>query len=746
MRLTFAGLPLAGGFLVALLSITPTAVGQTLESDFYKARFLQTDAGELEAALALYERVTHHPYDRVAERAESDSALQRRAQVAIEEIREDLASAEFSRLMPSETIFFAELNRPGAKLGSLLKELGLLSDSSGEVGLGISPRLLDAALGMRGAAVALTAIDPNGGPPEGIVVLHPGDQDALRGVIETAIGNGGRPVEPIRGAQTWSVEGESFVCLTRRLVIASRSRDQIAGVIGRLHGDSTASFADADSMQSDSARRDDDLMFFHLNAEPVLPLLRHALEQEAKRDPEVALAMTFLDIDSLVGVTGRVDVESSGIDLQLTLELEEGHRNLAFNLLRTPPLQAHTLRGIPEGVAFFLATSLNTPSAVAPPSGDPDRPIVTAMDFGREVFANIVDIAVFGMAPGTDSSKGSPMPDVVASIRVNDGRRSRSLWNFVLGLVSQSSGAASNEPVMDEIAGRTVERFSIEGVPVYLFTAEKELLISPSRSALERTFAARAAGKTVLEDPLFEDSLAGLRPDTNFALLASPARCARIARRYSSAQEAREIDHAVAVLQDTVIFLGCGQSDTELSLAARITNLPDVSPLLAHWIQERQGQVARSDAPRVTASESKVRETQGSRGDFEELLAKGRYRAAEQVAMARAKALGDDAKALNNLAWELLTEDRMAGKFDEAARKIALRANELSEYSDWALLDTLALAEFRIGKLDSAVDLQRKAVSLAQGTQSEREVRQTLERYLQSASQVKAEQQASGAQ
>jgi len=704
------------GLCAAALALTASAHAQGGADAFYRAHYLHNEEGRLEDALELYRR------------AAQDDGLSRelrsKARAAAAEIREDLACADFTRLMPAETILYVELDRPGQRLGGLLEELGLLAD--GETpGLGISPRLLEAALDLRGAAVAITAIDPQGGPPEGVLLLHPGNQDALRGLIETAVGNGGQPVEPIGDSPTWSIEGEAFVTLTRRLVVASRQREAIAGVLSKMRGDRSASFAQAESLQRAADLRGDDLLFFHLNAEPVMPWIQQALAEEARRDPEVGMAMAFLDPESLAGVTGRLGVGRTGLALDVALELEEGHQNLAFNLLRTPALEERSLRSVPGGVAFFLASSLNRPGAVAPPSGDAERPIVTAMDFGREVFANIVDVTVFGLPP-SKGSNGAPIPDVVASIHVNDGQRSRALWDFVLGLVSKSSDGAAAEPSHERVAGVDVERYSIHGVPVYLHTGDHELLLTASRSALERTLAAREGGSSVLDDPMYGESLEALGRDRNLVVLVSPARCAAMARAHAPAHDRAELDRAAQVLQDTVFCFGAGQTDTRLSLSARVANVPDVSPLLVQWMEERRGAVARyapAPAAPVTAN------APAGRDGVADLLAAGDLSAARELARVHAKQLGQDAVALNDLAWALLTEERFGGALDDVALTVSRRSNELDAHSSWALLDTLALAEFRGGDVERAVELQRKAVELARDSGREAEVLAPLERY-----------------
>lgn len=733
--------------LLALSALGPTGLAQGGQDAFYRAYFLQHEGreqagGGLEAAAQLYREA-------LADRA-LPAGLRERARRALREVQEDLATADFARLCPADTLFYVEVNHPGEELGHLLNQLGLLRADGGS-DLGVSPRLLEGALGLRGAALAITQLDPEGGPPEGVLLLHPGDREVFRGLLETGLAGGGQPTEALGGHPTWILEEGAHATLTSRLCILGSGPDLIEDVLGRLEGGG-GSLAETAGMQRVSELRQNDLLFFHANAEPVLPLLRYALEQEARRDPDAAMAMNFIDVDSLRSLSGRLALGPDGVALDLALDLADGHRNLLFNLLRTPPVGESTLALVPGGAAFFAATSLNEAAPVTPVGGTRERPIVTAMDFGREIFANLVDVVVYGLPP---SPEGPPLPDVVVALRVNDASRSKALWNFVLGLASQKAGAPDMEPEEVLIAGLPAERYLLEGLPVYLVTREHEMLVSPSRSALERSLAARAEGRTASRDALLARGMSALPSDATLALVIAPGRCAQMALPFAATHETGELELAADLLRETVFGLGLQQSDTRLGLTARLLGLPDVEPLLARELRrnrraprERALAVAPlSSAPQPASiqppstqpasiqparDEAHAASLAELRARFDDLAAEASRRpAAEATARALIDQMGSAPLELNDFAWSLLTESRYGERFDELARLAARRANELTDHGNWALLDTLALAEFKAGEVDRAIELERRALELVRGTGREAEVREMLERFLE---------------
>lgn len=724
--------PLALLAALALLASARPAFGQSADDLFHRAYYLEHERADLEGALALYREAA----------TKGSAELRARAARAASALEEDLAAADFARLLPGDALAYFELSRPGERVEALLGQLGLLLPEHGGDATtadacarryGVSPLLVRGLLGLRGAAVAITAVDPRGGPPEGVAVLHPGHLDLLRGLVETALPNGAEPAEPIGGFATYRVEGEVWVTLTERLVVASRERGLVAAVLERLAGRRDDSLAAQESLRPALELRGDDLLFFCVNAQPLLPLLHEQIERASRSDPGLATAVAFCDIDSLRGLTGRLGVGADGLQLDVALDLAPEHRNLAFNLLRKPTLERRTLELVPHGAAFFLATTLNEPA----PPGTPraaGEPIVTAMDFGREVFANVVDAALVGLPP----DGGGPLPDVAAVVRVNDPRRSRALWNFVLGVAAQASGGASMEPEHVSVGGTDVERYAIGGVPILLAVGEDSVTLSPSAGALARVLGARASHRSVLDDAAFAGALDGLRRDSTLAFCGQVGRLAAMAEPHVPEEQRAELAPYVAVLEGTSLSVALEHTSTRLALHARLCGLPDLSGLAAQAIERHHG-----TAPPDTWATSKVgraapkpaeafapTELAAARSAFESIAHEpGRTDDARALGRVVLAAAGDDPSYLNDLAWALLTEERYRGAFDELALAMSKRSNELTGHSQWHFVDTLALAHFEIGEVERAIELEERALELVGQGSRRSEVERALERF-----------------
>jgi thiol-disulfide isomerase/thioredoxin len=89
----------------------------------------------------------------------------------------------------------------------------------------------------------------------------------------------------------------------------------------------------------------------------------------------------------------------------------------------------------------------------------------------------------------------------------------------------------------------------------------------------------------------------------------------------------------------------------------------------------------------------------------------------------------DDAQMLNMIAWTIVDDKRVKHRNFDFALKAALRANELTEDKDPAILDTVARAYYESGNLHKAIKWQTKAVESSAGTPYEEDLKKALMKY-----------------
>lgn len=748
-------------FVVAvLLAVTVTsgsAQAATSADQFHRAYYLDMEESDWAAAAKLYKQALKDEG--------LDAGLRKVAKTRLAVCREELAARDFARLVPENTLIYAEFSEPGAQLERLVNQLGLLSDTSepvvlgaGETRIAVSPVLIRELMGMRGVAVAVTAFDFMKQEPTGVVIVHPGNLEVVRGLLETGLPIGGTAVDPILGYATYDIEGEAFLTLTSRLIIASPSRNEIKGVIKRLRGKEKSSLADNPNVAEDLAGRDQSMVFFCANARPLMSMANVMMTAAGQAAPEIAAARVVLDPESLRSLVGQAGVSDDGLFLDMSLSLADGHQNMLYNFLRTPPIHQDTLRAVPSGAAAFVASALNDPptkDAVVSNTGG-DR-IVTALDFGREVFANLTSVAVFALPPdGPQKSSKVPVPDVGAVLTVNDPSKSELLWTQMLGLASLATGGGAIEGTPVELSGATVRTFRLpEGITVYLATTGHDLILTSSKSAMKRSLHAKKSGESVLDDPSFASTIGQITPSATKAVYVHPGRLMKIAANFEpeAAAASQQFGH---LLDNTVASFVVDHARDRLHLGLSLTGLPNVGPFITEQIamQKRKQGLERTFWAAV-----KSKEWNKALATADEIIAaephnlkmhENRCRilayrqpdreAAEACFEAYYAKVENGATALNNLAWALLTEAKFKKEWDDVALKMSQRSNELTKQKNWMFVDTLALAKFRNGMIDEAIELQKKAIALA-GDKASDELNERLAQFEQAAGGEKVAKQ-----
>ncbi len=731
--------------VIAVAFLCPLSNSLAIAGDaqdlYYQAYFLEQEKGDFAAAAKLYSQVAAAP--------DVGANLKSEARARLAACREEIASSDLLRLMPPDALAYAELNRPGEQVGRLLKSLGLLAGDQPQLKAGagrriaVSPVLLKELLGLRGVAVAITGFDPRNEMPTGVAVINPGNLQVLRGILESVLPAAAETVESTRGRQTFFVpDAHLFVCLTSRLIIASPDRNEISNVLGRLDGTVKESLATVRDLPEAFAQRDDSLVFFCANARKIIPLLNKTLGM----GDDFARARAILDLDSLRWVTGRAGVNGDGVFIELAVRMDAGHHNLAYNLARTPPISSETFASVPKGAAVFVAGALSEPGTQyrRPSDGDGGRPTITGLDIGREFFANVKDFAIFALPPkGDGRSEGPPIPDVAAVIRVHDSSRSEALWTQILGIASMAAGAPTSDGKTVAIGGIDATAYEFPpGVTILVGTKDDKLFIATTREAFRRAGAAGKKGSSILNDEAFASSLSSLGENASKVAFVNPGRCLQIGRQFMGEGERQKTEPFVDLLSRTIVAVRTNESEQELRITAQVSGLPDIGPLVSGLIErEAQGGRGRHEsrsarrsgdgddaAKTVTHSIIDSGDPQDDRQRFEALARDpARREAALKLAEKIAKSLSDNPPDLNNFGWELLTNDRYRNQFDALALRLAQQACEQTDYKSWALLDTLALANFRAGKIDDAIKLQEKAVALQGGDNAE--LNESLARY-----------------
>lgn len=585
-----------------ILAIAPTASAQeAAEADFQRAFFLEEHENDLAAAAAAYRKVV-----------ESDRApaqLKQQAAGRLAAINEDLATVDLASLMPPEALAYVEVSGLGEHAEELVRMLNLQADSTatssrGSVPLGdgfylperitISPALLAELKNVRGIAAAVTGVCPEG-CPLGVAIIHPGDSNIVRGLVESAV-QVLQPVEPIGGFATYTFQEQVWIVQTARLVVVGSSRDEVAATVARISGDATPRLSESESFAHVGADREDAMLFAWVSGPRAVEQLRGVLRGE-----EAMIANAVLDLDHLQSASFAIGPTEHGLAVQVKVELDEGHHNLAYGLVRTAPLSRRALRHVPTGIAGLALVGLNPPSETRPVADAGAEQYVAALDLGREFFSNIEEVGLFVLPRAEGGTGGMPIPDIGLVVAVKDAAKSQALWNQLLML--PTFAFPELPPSSDvEIGGLAGREFRYpEAPPIQLVRLGDDGLIVGTRGAVAAAATAENSGSSVTEDAGFEPLLAQLTPSSSKAILVDVGRAIETAAAVHP-READDLRMVASLVGNLRISLVTDEQPTSLAVRLAATSLPDVQRLIdiaiAHHHLSVQREAARAALPR----------------------------------------------------------------------------------------------------------------------------------------------------
>lgn len=606
--------------LTTALTVAPSALAGPQE-DFYKAYYLQHAERNAAAALALYTEV--------ADARKAPPELRTAARSNADACQEALAAEDLSALFPTDTLVYAEINHPGGHLERLLDQLGLVStalDAAAEQAAAtvrISPSLLKACGKFRGLAVGITGFNMMKQQPQWVAVIDAGDDDVIRGVLETAIATAGKPDKTIAGRPTFIIEIENetlYVALGQRLVFLSQQPSMVQQALARLGKENVDSLARSDVLGHALADRKDAMLFVAVDFQKLQGLIQNIMHAGAGAAQEIAIARALVDFESFRSLTFQAGVADDGLSLRTALTLEEDHHSLALNLLRTPSLSRESLQYVPHGTAAVLMAALGDTDGqrVAVNKGDTIRQF-TGLDIAREFFANIQECSIFIMPPAGSAPTridGEPVPDFGVVMTVRDPSKSNAIWTQLLGLVSMATGASATSSNTIEIAGRTVNVYNgPESLRIYFATTDDAMLVALNENVIRAALTAGATpSDSLMRDEGFAPLLARLDAHSSKACLVHVGRCLEVAKPFMSESDLQEMAPFAEGIRDMVAAIHTRETPNSVGLHATVSGLPDVGKLLQQMgviemaLGRHRGGHGGGSNGRTAATAPKVRE------------------------------------------------------------------------------------------------------------------------------------------
>lgn len=566
--------------------------------DLHRAYYLEKAAHDYTGARAIYEKL--------AAGSRGDESLLREARSGAARCRDHLAAADFAALMPPDALGYVQIRRPGELIGSLAGMLGLTTSDMGAMlaarpsadsaipfhlpkEIALSPALLESFGRFGGAGFAAMGIGHDG-PPPGVLVLHFGDVTLLKGLFETAF-QFAPTARKVADLPTFTAPPGFVGVMTESLLILGTDRSLVEGVVARLEGREKSSLASHPDLEAIATQRRSATLFAFADVQQVIKHARAKMADDAHAMREFAQAEILFDLKNLRSAYFSFGIHQRTLSLELAVRMAEGHNNLIYNLIRTPPMSRRSLAFVPADAAAIFGLGLNPATAPrsASASGDATPSGISALDIAREIFGNIEEISVF-VIPGDgggllSAARGDRrkhgMPDVGFVVATADPKKSAALWGQLLALPAMFGGRAPSSPKALEIAGVSATEYEMPDVgPVFTSQLDGCLLVGLSKHAMKSAIQARKREQSVLTDEIMAAALKLVPPDASLMCVVHAGRCASVAAGLAPMAERVPLNLAAGAMKETLLWAAVGESPSQFSLRVGLRGLPNVNELV----------------------------------------------------------------------------------------------------------------------------------------------------------------------
>ncbi len=551
---------------------------------------------------------------------------------------EELGNADPASLMPPETLAYIEIGSPGRQVETILNmlkgtpfenALASLNRGMNQGGAGKGPAAMLAGLlnpsmmaefkKIRSLGVGVTELAQNN--PLAIVVLFPGQSDALRGLLQTILTAVGTSAEPIEGMTVVSFPSGGGAAFDQTVIIAvtpsPRANELLQQAVRRHKGrtglPSLASQNKSFSRISKQERQQNALTLW-MNVDEAYGRLTKMLP--ADQVPQhLRMANHFIDFQNVDDLIATLSLRETGVALAANIGFKDGNQSLFYNLIRTPSLSMDALKAIPaEAVALVSLTlgGAGTPQAQA--VGEKIK-AATGLDLGSQIFGNLEQITLFAVPPREVVAPANPQMPLIAQslglaiISKNPQQTQQLLVRLLQGakLVPADVQAADLIPA----AGRFDVGLADDGKLFgYTDQASRTMLLSPSVQVIETSVAALKQDTSVVTGGKLRDALATVSPNTSKLVLVNVGGLLRLAApsmmnfpSEETTQEARKsLDEVIKASEKTTLRLQTTEEADNFNIRLSVSDLPPMNQVIgpisriAKMVDEAKAGMAAAEA------------------------------------------------------------------------------------------------------------------------------------------------------
>jgi hypothetical protein len=610
--------------LAAPSSSRPPSASSLLQEGLYAE---EVD-GNLDAAIQIYEKVIKDPS---AQRSDVAQALYRQgmcymkkqqdqqAKLVLERLVADygdqtqvvskakpllqsLGTANPAALMPPDTLVYVELGSPGKQVETILKMLegtpienplaaigganqGGPSPSQIVAGF-LNPSMMAEFKKIRAVGLGITGVaQPD---PPVIVVLFPGNSDALRGLIAGGLALVAKPVASIEGMQTVEFNDGGGAAYDDTVVILASPPAYKAGQLTwsvkqykGIGGGATLASSNASFAKISTKARQENALTVWANVDRAYAALTK-LFPEGQIPDEILHANGLVDFAHVNDLIASLSLDQHDITLEANVNFKEGYGGFVYNLFRTPKLNRAAFDAVPSD-AFVLA-SVALGGADSPQSQAIREKIrnATGVEIGGDIFLNVEQVTLFVLpSDGVATTAPPGAPPFVGSLGLvltsPNPQQTRQILTGLLttfNLMANQSGSEQNGRYQLQLVNN-------QTIQCYVDQKNKATVLSLSPSVIEASASALARGQSVTSTGPLDNVLNTLSPEVSKLVLVNVGGAIRAgsalvgaAHGEAAGKTSELMAHLAESCDQTTVLLRTHETSGDFNVRAEIRDLP----------------------------------------------------------------------------------------------------------------------------------------------------------------------------
>lgn len=294
---------------------------------------------------------------------------------------------------------------------------------------------------------------------------------------------------------------------------------------------------------------------------------------------ELGLARMVLDLDHLQYIASATMATENGLRSRLNVKFSDDHNSFGYGMIRTVPLSRKALGHVPSGSVAVVGMGLNPKLLLAAQAAGEKQ--LSALDIGREVFANIEELGVF-VLPTLATGSGE-IPNVGLIIASSDVEKSETLWNQLLSLPAMMNLEEGPTAKDIEITGVNAREYTFgdDDIPqLVIARLGDDAMVAGTRVAVAAAIAAQRSGQTLATDSRAAAFWESYSEHTSKAAFLHVGRALKMAASLSHGREAEQMNLVGDLLQELVATLVVNEAPAELEIQTDIVGLPQFAEVI----------------------------------------------------------------------------------------------------------------------------------------------------------------------